>query len=59
MLLPTFLASFVEKVTDSVLARNLADAALRVALFMSYMIAVLRRMSERHRSLFLQVLAPP
>ena len=42
MLLPTFLASFVEKVTDSVLARNLADAALRVALFMSYMIAVSR-----------------
>ncbi len=42
MLLPTFLASFVEKITDSVLARNLADAALRVALFMSYMIAVSR-----------------
>ena len=42
MLLPTFLASFVEKVTDSVLARNLADAALRVALFMSYMIVVSR-----------------
>ena len=42
MLLPTFLASFVEKVTDSVLARNLVDAALRVALFMSYMIAVSR-----------------
>ena len=42
MLLPTFLASFVEKITDSVLARNLADAALRMALFMSYMIAVSR-----------------
>lgn len=42
MLLPTFLASFVEKVTDSVLARNLVDAVLRVALFMGYMIAVSR-----------------
>ena len=42
MLLPTFLASFVEKVTDSVLVRNLADAALRIAIFMTYMIAVSR-----------------
>ena len=42
MLLPTFLASFVEKVTDSVLVRNLADVALRIAIFMTYMIAVSR-----------------
>ena len=35
MLLPTFLASFVERVTDSVLIRNLVDAALRIAIFMS------------------------
>ena len=42
MLLPTFLASFVEKVTDSVLVRNLVDAALRIAIFMTYMIAVSR-----------------
>jgi len=42
MLLPTFLASFVERVTDSVLVRNLADAALRIAIFMTYLIAVSR-----------------
>lgn len=42
MLLPTFLASFVERVTGSVLVRNLADAALRLAIFMTYMIAVSR-----------------
>ena len=42
MLLPTFLASFVELVTDSVLVRNLVDAVLRIAIFMSYMIAVSR-----------------
>ncbi len=42
MLLPTFLASFVEKVTGSVLVRNLADAVLRIAIFMAYMIAVSR-----------------
>jgi len=42
MLLPTFLASFVELVTDSVLVRNLIDAALRIVIFMSYLIAVSR-----------------
>jgi len=42
MLLPTFLASFVEIVTDSVLIRNLVDAALRIAIFMTYLIAVSR-----------------
>ncbi len=42
MLLPTFLASFVEQVTDSVLIRNLVDAVLRIAIFMTYMIAVSR-----------------
>ena len=42
MLLPTFLASFVEMVTDSVLVRNLVDAALRIAIFMTYMICVSR-----------------
>ena len=42
MLLPTFLASFVELATDSVLARNLADAALRIVIFMAYLIVVSR-----------------
>ena len=42
MLLPTFLASFVELATDSVLIRNLVDAVLRIAIFMTYMIAVSR-----------------
>ena len=42
MLLPTFLASFVERFTDSVLLRNLADALLRIVIFMSYLIAVSR-----------------
>ena len=42
MLLPTFLASFVALVTDSVLVRNLVDAVLRIAIFMTYMIAVSR-----------------
>ena len=42
MLLPTFLASFVERFTDSVLVRNLADALLRIVIFMSYLIAVSR-----------------
>ena len=42
MLLPTFLASFVTKVTDSVLVRNLVDAVLRIAIFMTYLIAVSR-----------------
>ncbi len=42
MLLPTFLASFVERVTDSVLVRNLVDAVLRIAIFMTYLVAVSR-----------------
>ena len=42
MLLPMFIASFVEKFTDSELLRNLVDAVLRIALFMTYMIAVSR-----------------
>lgn len=42
MLLPTFLASFVALVTDSVLIRNLVDAVLRIAIFMCYMFAVSR-----------------
>ena len=48
MLLPTFLASFVELVTDSVLVRNLVDAVLRIAIFMTYLIAV-SRMSDIKR----------
>ena len=42
MLLPIFLASFVELVTDSVLIRNLVDAVLRISIFMCYMILVSR-----------------
>ena len=42
MLIPTFLASLVELVTDSVLIRQLADAVLRIAIFMTYMILVSR-----------------
>ena len=42
MLLPMFLASFVELFTDSVLIRNLADAVLRISIFMTYMILVSR-----------------
>ena len=42
MLLPMFLASFVELFTDSVLIRNLADAILRITIFMTYMILVSR-----------------
>ncbi len=42
MLLPTFLASFVELMTDSVLVRNLVDAVLRIGIFMTYMILVSR-----------------
>ncbi|MBR2132764.1 MAG: DUF1385 domain-containing protein [Oscillospiraceae bacterium] len=40
MLVPTFLASFVELVTDSVLIRNLADAIFRITIFMTYLILV-------------------
>ena len=42
MLLPTFLASLVTYVTDSVLVRNLVDAVLRIAIFMTYLILVSR-----------------
>ena len=42
MLLPTFLASFVELWTGSVLLRNLADALLRIGLFMGYLMLVSR-----------------
>src|SRR5699024_2268206 len=42
MMLPTFLASLVELVTDSVLIRNLVDAVLRIAIFMTYLIRVSR-----------------
>ncbi|MDE7242566.1 MAG: DUF1385 domain-containing protein [Oscillospiraceae bacterium] len=42
MLLPTFLSGFVELATDSVLIRNLTDAVLRIAVFMTYMIMVSR-----------------
>ena len=61
MLLPTFLASFVELVTDSVLIRNLVDAVLRIAIFMTYMILVSRMKDIRrvfsyhgaeHKSIF-------
>ncbi len=40
MLLPTFLSSFVERFTSSVLVRNLVDALLRIAIFMAYLILV-------------------
>lgn len=61
MLLPTFLASFVSRFTDSVLWRNLADAVLRVAIFMAYLILVSRTKDMRrvfsyhgaeHKSIF-------
>jgi len=48
MLLPTFLASFVTLVTDSVVIRNLVDAVLRIAIFMTYLILV-SRMSDIKR----------
>ena len=42
MLLPTFLADFVSRFSDSVLLRNLVDAVLRIAIFMTYLILVSR-----------------
>jgi uncharacterized protein YqhQ len=42
MLLPTFLSSFVEYLTKSVLVRNLVDAVLRIVIFMTYLILVSR-----------------
>ena len=42
MLLPTFLASFTAYFTESVLIRNLVDAVLRIAIFMTYLILVSR-----------------
>ncbi len=43
MFIPTFLSGLVETyLTDSVLVRNVVDAALRLAIFMAYMILVSR-----------------
>ena len=42
MLIPTSVASLVEWFTDSVLVRNLADAVLRIAIFMTYLVLVSR-----------------
>ena len=42
MLLPTFLASCTAYFTESVLIRNLVDAVLRIAIFMTYLILVSR-----------------
>ncbi len=42
MLLPSAVSSLVELVTDSVLVRNLVDAVLRIAIFMTYLAAVSR-----------------
>ena len=47
MLLPTFLSGLVERFTRSVLLRNLADAVLRIAIFMTYMILVSRMQDIR------------
>ena len=48
MLLPTTIAGLVEYFTDSVLARNLADAVLRIAIFMTYL-ALVSRMKDIRR----------
>ena len=40
MLLPTFLADLVTRVSGSVLLRNLVDAVLRIGIFMTYLILV-------------------
>ena len=42
MLIPTLLSGLVEHFTKSVLARNLADGVLRVAIFLCYLIAISR-----------------
>ena len=48
MLLPTTIAGLVEYVTDSVLVRNLVDAVLRIAIFMTYL-ALTSRLTEIRR----------
>ena len=48
MLIPTSVASLVELVTDSVLVRNLVDALLRIAIFMTYL-ALVSRMKDIRR----------
>lgn len=48
MLLPTAIAGVVEHFTDSVLMRNLVDAVLRIAIFMTYM-ALVSRMKDIRR----------
>ncbi len=48
MLLPTAIAGLVELFTDSVLVRNLADAVLRIAIFMTYL-AFVSRMKDIRR----------
>ena len=48
MLLPTTIAGLVEYVTDSVLVRNLVDAVLRIAIFMTYL-ALVSRMKDIRR----------
>ena len=42
MLIPTLLSGLVEHFTQSVLARNLVDGVLRVAIFLCYLIAISR-----------------
>ena len=48
MLLPTAIAGLVEYFTKSVLIRNLADAVLRIAIFMTYL-ALVSRMKDIRR----------
>ena len=43
MLIPTTLASLVQRFTDSEVIRNLVDAVLRVVIFMGYLILVSRQ----------------
>ena len=47
MLIPTAVASLVELFTDSVLVRNLVDAVLRIAIFMTYLVLVSRMQDIR------------
>ena len=48
MLLPTAIAGLVELFTDNVLVRNLVDAVLRIAIFMTYL-ALVSRMKDIRR----------
>ncbi len=48
MLLPTTIAGLVEHFTKSVLVRNLVDAVLRIAIFMTYL-ALVSRMKDIRR----------